>query len=66
VLEALAARARAEVLIETDPALMRPSDTPVLLGDSTKLRQQTGWQPNIPFDQTLDDLLNYWRNVPQS
>jgi GDP-4-dehydro-6-deoxy-D-mannose reductase len=38
----------------------------VLLGDSTKLRQQTGWQPNIPFDQTLDDLLNYWRNVPQS
>ncbi len=66
VLEALAARARADVLIETDPALMRPSDTPVLLGDSTKLRQQTGWQPEIPFDQTLDDLLNYWRHVPQS
>jgi GDP-4-dehydro-6-deoxy-D-mannose reductase len=66
VLEALAARARAEVLIETDPSLMRPSDTPVLLGDSTKLRRQTGWQPQIPFDQTLDDLLNYWRNVPQS
>jgi len=63
VLEALVARARAEVLIETDVALMRPSDTPVLLGDSTKLRRETGWQPEIPFEQTLDDLLNYWRDV---
>lgn len=63
VLDALAARARVEVLIETDPALMRPSDTPMVLGDSTKLRRSTGWHPEIPFDQTLDDLLNYWRDV---
>ena len=63
VLEALVARARVEVLIETDPALMRPSDTPVLLGDATKLRRQTGWHPEIPFEQTLNDLLNYWRTV---
>ena len=63
VLDALAARARVDVLIETDPALMRPSDTPMLLGDSTKLRASTGWHPEIPFDQTLDDLLNYWRRV---
>ena len=63
VLDALVVRARVEVLIETDAELMRPSDTPMLLGDSTKLRQQTGWHPEIPFDQTLDDLLNYWRNV---
>ncbi len=63
VLDALAVRARVEVLIETDPALLRPSDTPMLLGDSTKLRQDTGWHPEIPFDQTLDDLLNYWRGV---
>jgi GDP-4-dehydro-6-deoxy-D-mannose reductase len=63
VLDALAARARVELLIETDPALMRPSDTPMLLGDSTKVRQQTGWHPEIPFEQTLDDLLNFWRDV---
>jgi GDP-4-dehydro-6-deoxy-D-mannose reductase len=63
VLDALAARARVELLIETDPALMRPSDTPMLLGDSTKVRQQTGWHPEIPFEQTLDDLLNFWRGV---
>lgn len=63
VLDALAARSKVEVLIETDPALMRPSDTPLMLGDSTKLRTETGWHPQIPFDQTLDDLLNYWRRV---
>jgi GDP-4-dehydro-6-deoxy-D-mannose reductase len=63
VLDALIARARVEVRVEPDPALMRPSDTPVLLGDSTKLRQTTGWRPEIPFEQTLDDLLNYWRGV---
>jgi len=63
VLDALIARARVEVRVEPDPALMRPSDTPVLLGDSTKLRLATGWRPEIPFEQTLDDLLVYWRAV---
>jgi len=63
VLDALVARARVDVRVEPDPALMRPSDTPVLLGDSTKLRHATGWRPDIPFEQTLDDLLNYWRSV---
>jgi len=63
VLDALAARSRVEVLIEPDPALMRPSDTPVLLGDSTKLRKASGWHPLIPFEQTLDDLLQYWRSI---
>ena len=63
VLDALVARAHVQVRIEPDPALMRPSDTPVLLGDSTKLRDATGWRPEIPFEQTLDDLLNYWRSV---
>jgi GDP-4-dehydro-6-deoxy-D-mannose reductase len=66
VLDALVARTRVEVRVEPDPALMRPSDTPVLLGDSTKLRQATGWRPEIPFEQTLDDLLNYWRSVARA
>jgi GDP-4-dehydro-6-deoxy-D-mannose reductase len=63
LLEALIARARVGVRIETDPSLLRPSDTPLLLGDSTRLRAATGWHPEIPFEQTLDDLLNYWRTV---
>jgi GDP-4-dehydro-6-deoxy-D-mannose reductase len=63
VLDALAVRSKVEVLIETDPTLMRPNDVPLMLGDSTKLRRETGWHPEIPFDQTLDDLLDYWRGV---
>ena len=51
------------VRVEPDPGLMRPSDTPIVLGDATRLRRETGWRPEIPFDQTLDDLLNYWRRV---
>jgi GDP-4-dehydro-6-deoxy-D-mannose reductase len=63
ILEALAARARVTVRLETDPSLLRPSDTPVLLGDATRLRSATGWQPQIPFERTLDDLLTYWRAI---
>jgi GDP-4-dehydro-6-deoxy-D-mannose reductase len=63
VLEALVARARVTVSIETDPALLRPSDTPVVLGNSARLRAATGWRTEISFDQMLDDLLNYWRSV---
>lgn len=63
ILEALVHRAHVAVRIETDPARLRPSDTPVILGDSTRMRTATGWRPDIPFDQTLDDLLAYWRNA---
>jgi GDP-4-dehydro-6-deoxy-D-mannose reductase len=42
---------------------MRPSDIPVLIGDTTRLRQATDWTPQIPFDQMLDDLLAYWRST---
>ena len=63
ILEALVARARVTVRLETDPALLRPSDTPVLLGDASRLRTATGWEPQIPFERTLDDLLTYWRAI---
>ncbi|MCR4402369.1 MAG: GDP-mannose 4,6-dehydratase [Firmicutes bacterium] len=49
------------IRIEQDPARMRPSDVPVLLGDATKFRRRTGWEPLIPFEKTLSDLLEYWR-----
>ncbi|HEY4321802.1 MAG TPA: NAD-dependent epimerase/dehydratase family protein [Gemmatimonadales bacterium] len=41
-----------------DAALLRPDDIPVLIGDATRLRQATGWAPSIPFEQTLQDLVN--------
>ncbi len=43
--------------IEIDPALVRPVDVPVLVGDNSRLKQATGWQPQIPLDETLRDVL---------
>lgn len=61
MLDKLIALARVEVRVETDPARLRPSDVEVLIGDSSKFRGDTGWEPRIPFDQTLADLLDFWR-----
>ena len=44
-----------------DPERDRPSDVPLLAGDYSKLNLRTGWEPLIPFEKTLTDLLNYWR-----
>lgn len=52
---------RNKIKIKKDPTRMRPSDVPVLLGDCSKFRKATGWKPEIPFKQTMNDLLNYWR-----
>jgi len=61
MLDLLLGMTDANVKIEQDPARMRPSDVPVLLGDASKFRKATGWEPTIPFDRTLRDLLEYWR-----
>ena len=52
-----------DIKIENDPARMRPSDVPMLVGDCTKFKQQTGWEPQIPFERTLEDTLDYWRKT---
>jgi GDP-4-dehydro-6-deoxy-D-mannose reductase len=62
LLDGLIARARVTVTVEADPARMRPHDVPDVVGDPTKLTNATGWTPAIPFEQTLDDLLEYWRS----
>ncbi len=49
--------------VEVDPELFRPSDTPELLCDYQKLHALTNWKPTIPFDQTLKETLDYWRNI---
>ena len=61
VLDLLLGMSRVKVSVEVDPKRLRPSDVPILLSDSSKFRQLTGWKPEIPFKQTLQDLLDYWR-----
>jgi GDP-4-dehydro-6-deoxy-D-mannose reductase len=52
---------RVQVRTEVDPTRLRPSDVEILIGDSSKFRADTGWEPRIPFEQTVRDLLDYWR-----
>ena len=53
---------KAKIEVKEDPARLRPSDVPILLGDNSKFVAVTGWQPTIPFEQTLRDMLDYWRS----
>lgn len=62
ILDFLLAESRVQpIAVREDPARLRPSDVPVLLGDATRIQKATGWRPEIPFEQTLRDLLEYWR-----
>ncbi len=61
LLDKLLARARVPIRIRVDPARYRPNDVPLLLGDPTRITTELGWLPGISLDQTIEDLLSYWR-----
>lgn len=44
-----------------DPDLLRPTDEKIIVGDVTKLKRDTGWKQQITMEQTIKDMLNYWR-----
>jgi GDP-4-dehydro-6-deoxy-D-mannose reductase len=54
-------KARVNIELKQDPARFRPNDTPVVLGDRSRIKDDTGWEPTIPLEKTVDDLLAYWR-----
>ena len=49
--------------LNVDSKLIRPTDEKIIVGDVTKLKRDTGWQQNISMEQTVKDMLNYWRTV---
>ena len=57
----LISRARRAIRVTQDQGLFRPNDPPLLVGDRAKLTADTGWEPRIALEQTVDDLLAYWR-----
>jgi len=61
LLDRLIGRSRTPIRIDFDPARLRPSDNPIIAGDRTRIKAETGWEPSIAIQQTLDDLLDYWR-----
>ena len=61
VADHLAGQATVDIRFELDPDRVRPVDVPVVRGDNTKLRAATGWTPELTLEQTLDDVLAWWR-----
>jgi len=51
-----------DIKIVKDSSRMRPSDVSILEGNYSKFKKETGWEPKIPFEKTLEDQLNYWRD----
>jgi GDP-4-dehydro-6-deoxy-D-mannose reductase len=61
ILDRLCNLAKIPIRVEHDPERLRPSDVPVLRGSAARFQADTGWEPRIPFTQTLEDTLAYWR-----
>jgi len=61
MLDMLLSMSKVKVDIKVDKERLRPSDVPLLLGDNSKMFKATGWKPKIPFEETLHDTLEFWR-----
>ncbi len=61
ILDRLIALSRIKIKVEQDPERMRPIDQPLSYGDTGKIKREIGWQPEISLDETLANILDYWR-----
>ena len=62
VLEMLKTLATCEIPCEVDPKLLRPADVTLQIPDTKKFHQHTGWHPQYKFEDSLKNLLDYWRS----
>jgi len=61
MLDLLVSMAKVKVTTKVDPDRLRPSDVPLLIGDNSKMKKATGWEPKISFKETMHHTLEYWR-----
>lgn len=66
LLEQLIALAGVPLRIEADATRLRHNEIPKLVGDYTKLRKTTGWEPTIPLADSLRDILAWWRTAARA
>lgn len=62
LLDMLLEMSEADLEVRRSPELMRPVDIPLILGSNRRFAEEVGWEPAIPIEQTLSDLLDYWRD----
>lgn len=63
ILEYFLSHAKLPIAKEVDPDKIRPSDIPDFRADYSRLNSLTGWEPKIPFETSLQDVLDYWRSI---
>ncbi len=63
LLDLFVAASTTAIDVEADPALFRPVDRPIIVGDAGRLRARTGWEPRIALEQTVRDTLDFWRSL---
>jgi GDP-4-dehydro-6-deoxy-D-mannose reductase len=63
ILNKLLSFSKENIKVETDEALLRPVDVPELICDNSKIKNETGWVPQVPIEKTLEDTLDYWRSI---
>ena len=61
IAEELARGDGVQVEVRPDPDRQRPADVPCTRCDASRARAELEWAPRIPFEQTLSDILGYWR-----
>ena len=66
LLDILVAASSVAIQVTRDPNRVRSVDVPHMVADCTRVAEQTGWQPRIPFQQSLHDVLDYWREQVRS
>ena len=62
ILDKIISMSKVDIAVETDQAKIRPVDVPIIEADVSKLQQDTGWDRRITLEQTLTEVLDYWRN----
>lgn len=65
ILHQILLQSKVTIQVEVDAAKLRPVDVPIIEADTTKLYQCTKWKPEISIDETISDVLEYWRNQIQ-
>ena len=63
MLEMLLAHSERKITVQIDQARFRPIEVPEIVCDAQKFQKLTNWKPEIPFEQTLQDILDYWRKI---
>jgi GDPmannose 4,6-dehydratase len=57
---------RFDIQVETEDTRLRPLDADLQVPDTSKFQKHTGWKPEITFEKTMQDLLDYWRQRASS